>query len=268
MRGEYRLRIVLVISYIGTNYCGWQEQEGSATVQQVVQEAIYKLTGERVKLYGSGRTDSGVHAYRQVAHFDTGCKIAPTKIAFALNQYLPSDVRIIASNSSSSNFNARFDVKRKTYAYKFYCSKIELPFDALRAYQVPFELDESKMRQCAKLFVGTYDFTPFCKVDKQEKDRVRTIYSCKLIKTNENHFEVEVCGNGFLHNMVRILVGTIIDVGVGKLSLKDIKAILNASTVTAQKGINNLSFMQKASLRQRTGRTLPPYGLYLKNVEY
>ena len=262
------MRIVLGISYIGTNYCGWQVQDGKTTVQQVVQDAIYKLTGENVKVYASGRTDSGVHAYKQMAHFDTNYAIKPEKIAFALNQYLPEDIKIISSNLVGDEFNARFDVKRKTYVYKFYCSKIELPFDKLRAYQVPFELDEEKMQQCASLFVGTFDFTPFCKVDKEEKDRVRTIYSCNLIKTDENHLEVEICGNGFLHNMVRIIVGTIIDVGIGKLDLNEIKSILNNCGNVTQEGGNKLSFMQKASLRQKTGRTLPPYGLYLKNVEY
>ena len=262
------MRIVLVISYIGTNYNGWQIQEGKQTVQQTIQDAIYKLTGERVKIYGSGRTDSGVHAYRQVAHFDTKSIIKPEKFAFAINQYLPNDIRIVSSRQVESKFNARFDVKKKTYEYKFYSSKIELPFDLLRAYQLPFNVDEEKMRQCANAFVGTFDFTPFCKVDKVEKDRVRTIYSCKILKKDEIHYSVEVCGNGFLHNMVRILVGTIIDVGIGKINLNEIKSILSQCSVLGENKFNATNFQQMAQLRQKTGRTLPPYGLYLKNVEY
>lgn len=262
------MRIVLVISYIGTNYNGWQIQEGKPTVQQSIQNAIYKLTGESVKLYGSGRTDSGVHAYRQVAHFDTKSKIKPDKFAFAINQYLPNDICIVSSKQVENKFNARFDVKRKTYVYKFYSSKIALPFDLLRAYQLPFDVDEEKMMQCASAFVGTFDFTPFCKVDKVEKDRIRTIYSCKILKDDECHYSVEICGNGFLHNMVRILVGTIIDVGIGKINLNEIKSILSQCSILNENNAKKQNFQQLAQLRQKTGRTLPPYGLYLKNVEY
>ncbi|MGN1227671.1 MAG: tRNA pseudouridine(38-40) synthase TruA [Christensenellales bacterium] len=246
------MRIVLEISYIGTNYNGWQVQDGKPTIQGEVQSAIFQLTGEKVKVYASGRTDAGVHAYKQIAHFDTNSNILPEKFAFALNPILPSDIKVVNSYKVSDDFNARFDVKRKTYVYKFYFSKVELPLEVGRAYQVPFQFDLERMRACCKLFVGTFDFTSFCKVGKEEKDRVRTIFYCNLIELQNNHFEIEVCGNGFLHNMVRIIVGTIIDVAIGRIDLDDVKVLLN----------------QKAKMRSKAGRTLPPYALYLKDVEY
>lgn len=246
------MRIVLEITYIGTNYNGWQVQDNKPTIQKVVQDAIRELTKEDVKIYASGRTDTGVHAYKQVAHFDTNSKIKPDSFAFALNPLLPSDVKIVKSYMVSDDFNARFDVKKKTYLYKFYINRVELPLEVNRALQVPFKVDKEKMHQCAKLFIGTFDFTSFCKVGKEEKDRVRTIFKCELKETDINHFEVEICGNGFLHNMVRIIVGTIIDVGIGKIELQTVKDLL----------------IQKSCSRSLAGRTLPPYGLYLKNVEY
>lgn len=246
------MRVKLEISYIGTNYNGWQSQDDLPTIQKCLQDAVYSLTGEKVKVYASGRTDAGVHAIKQVAHFDTNYKIDATKISFALNQFLPPDIKVVKSSICKDNFNARFDVKKKTYLYKFYFSKIELPLDYERAYQIPFDYDKTKMIDCAKLFVGTYDFTPFSKKGKEEKDRVRTIYSCKLNELENEHFELQICGNGFLHNMVRIITGTIVDVGLGKVSLEMVKDLLKNP---------NLS-------RSFAGRTLPPYGLYLKDVEY
>ena len=227
-------------------------QDDKLTLQQVLQDAIKALTGEDVKVYASGRTDAGVHAYKQVVHFDTASHIKAEKFAFALNPILPKDFKVVKSYKVADDFNARFDVKKKTYVYKFYVSRVELPFCDEREYQVAFPFNFELAKKCANLFVRTFDFTPFCKVGGEEKDRVRTIYSCKLISVGDEHFEIEVCGNGFLHNMVRIIAGTIIDVGIGKIKIEDL-----------QKGFENNNIT-----RAQTGRTLPPYALYLKNVEY
>lgn len=246
------MRVAIKISYIGTNYCGWQTQENKYSIQEEIQKAIYELTKEKVKVYASGRTDSGVHAIGQIAHFNIDYNIKPEKISFALNQFLPADIRIVDSWLVSDDFNARFDVKKKVYGYKFYCSKIELPFDYLRAYQIPFLLDIEKMKECAKIFIGRFDFTSFCKVGKEEKDRVRIIYNCEIKEYENNHYEIEVCGSGFLHNMVRIISGTIIDVGLGKLEIENVKKLLISNSAD----------------RNKAGRTLPPYALYLKEVIY
>lgn len=246
------MRIVLEVSYVGTNYCGWQMQDGLVTLQQVLQNAIENLTKEKVKVYASGRTDSGVHAIKQVVHFDTTSHIKAEKFAFALNPILPEDFKVVKSYQVADDFNARFDVKRKTYIYKFYVCPVELPLCKDREYQVGFQFDKEKAKECASLFIRTFDFTPFCKVAKEEKDRVRTIYDCELIELEDEHFEIKVVGNGFLHNMVRIIAGTIIDVGIGRLDLNKLKKGFETNSIT----------------RAETGRTLPPYGLYLKKVEY
>jgi len=246
------MRVVMEVSYCGTNYNGWQEQDGCVTLQAVLQDAIFSLTKEQVKVVASGRTDAGVHAYKQVVHFDTNFEIPVDKFAFALNVLLPDDFKVIKSYTAGDDFHARFDVKQKTYVYKFYTSRVELPLCKNREYQVGFACDEKKMQDVAGLFVRKYDFTPFCKVGKEDKDRVRTIYDCKVKQIEQNHYEIEITGNGFLHNMVRIIAGTIIDIGIGRIDYDYFKKALESNMLT----------------RADTGRTLPPYGLYLKDVKY
>ncbi len=242
-------RIAATVEYRGTAYCGWQRQKNGMSVQQAMSDAFFKLCGERVTLHGSGRTDAGVHALGQVIHFDTASTIPADKLPYAWNTVLPPDIRVKEAHEERADFNARFDVKRKTYAYKFYTSCHSSPLKIDTACHIPTELDYGAMCRAAKLFEGTHDFKGFQATGGHVKTTVRTIYSAKVIRDGED-YTLEICGNGFLYNMVRIIAGTIVYVGKGKIPAESIPEIIDSCE------------------RKRAGITLPPYGLYLKQVEY
>ena len=243
------MRILLNIAYVGTNYSGWQTQSGKTTIEETIEKAYEEKLGEKIKLYASGRTDAGVHAFNQCAHFDTNLKLKPEKFATILNKVLPIDIRVIKSSQVSNDFHARFDVKAKTYLYKLYMSQEENPFKYERALHIDRFLDVDNMISASKAFIGTHDFTAFCKTISNQKDCVRTIYDIEVKKIN-NKIHIEITGNGFLHNMVRIIVGTLIDAGDGKLDANKITQII------------------KSKDRTKASKTVPAYALYLKNVEY
>ena len=243
------MRILLNIAYVGTNYSGWQVQSGKTTIEGTIEKAYEEKLGEKIKLYASGRTDAGVHAFNQCAHFDTNLKIKPEKFATILNKVLPQDIRVTKSSLVSNGFHARFNVKKKTYLYKLYMSQEENPFKFERALHIDRFLDVDNMINASKAFIGTYDFTAFCKAISNQKDCVRTIYDIIIRKIN-NKIHIEITGSGFLHNMVRIIVGALIDAGDGKLNAKQITEIL------------------KSRDRTKASKTVPAYGLYLKDVEY
>lgn len=243
------MRILLNIAYIGTNYSGWQTQNNKKTVEQTIEQAFFEKLGDNIKLYASGRTDAGVHAFNQCAHFDTKLNIKPEKFATILNKVLPNDIRIMKSSLVSDNFHARFDVKKKTYLYKIYFSQEENPFKLDRALHINRFLNVDNMIDASKAFIGTHDFTAFCKTTSNQKDCIRTIYNLE-VKKIDNKIHIEITGNGFLHNMVRIIVGTLIDSGCNKLTKKDILDIL------------------KNKDRTKASKTVPAYALYLKDVEY
>ena len=195
------MRIVLKIEYDGTDYCGWQVQPNGVTVQGVIEEAIKKLTGEKVSVIGSGRTDSGVHAAGQIAHFDiTSEKIPPEKYACALNAFLPRDIKITESGEAEDGFHARFSAKRKTYRYSLYVSEYIRPLKDRYAVNVPFALDENKMNEACRYLAGRHDFRCFLAADSSVKDTVRVIYFAKVEKSGED-YTFTVCGNGFLYNI-------------------------------------------------------------------
>ncbi|MBE5741696.1 MAG: tRNA pseudouridine(38-40) synthase TruA [Clostridiales bacterium] len=243
------MRVFLKIEYDGTNYCGWQIQPNGVTVQEEIEKAILTLTGEKVNLVGSGRTDSGVHAEGQVAHFDTDSSIPAEKFAPALNGLLPDDIKIILSKRADDGFHARFSAKRKTYRYLAYESEQPRPLYDRYMTKLAFKVDDKKMDEACKKFIGTHDFKCFLASGSQVKDTVREIYSAKVERDGDK-ICFTVCGNGFLYNMVRIMMGTLIKVGEGKLSASEVESVL-------EKGE-----------RINAGATMPPRGLTLLSVEY
>ena len=243
------MRIAITVEYDGTKYCGWQIQPNGNTVQAELEKAVETVTGAKSSVTGSGRTDAGVHALGQVAHFDTDADIPPENFAPALNAVLPKDIKVRKSEEAADGFHARFSAKKKTYAYNFYVSDAQRPLKDRYAARVPYPLDLSLMEKAAGFFVGEHDFRCFFASNSSVKDTVRTIYSAKIEKDGENYV-FTVCGNGFLYNMVRIMVGTLIEVGRGKKTPQSVSEML-------EKGDRSLA-----------GATMPPQGLTLLSVEY
>jgi len=245
------MRVKLIIEYLGTNYCGWQTQRDGNSVQAEIERALMTVTGEKTEVEASGRTDKGVHAKGQVAHFDTQCSIPPDNFYKALNQKLPLDIRIKSSEQVSNDFHARFNTKRKTYCYNFYVSEVARPILASTHAHIKPPFDFKLAHKCICEFEGEHDFKGFMSVGSNKENTVRTIYSCKLTydKTDDT-YALRVCGNGFLYNMVRIIAGTVVAVGAGRISSGEIPAII-ASRERAQ-----------------AGSTAPACGLVLEEVRY
>lgn len=241
--------IKLTISYDGTNYHGWQTQLNGVTIQETIEQAIYTITKQNVNLIGSGRTDSGVHALAQVANFTADTNIPEDKIKIALNSALPNDIRITDSVDVPIEFNSRFDAHDKTYMYQIYNDRVWSPFYSRYSCFVPVDLDFDKMKTAVKSLVGTHDFKGFMASNSDVKTSVRTIYETKLIQENQL-IKFYINGNGFLYNMVRIIAGTLLDIG---------------------KGAKNINCIEEAIIsKDRTllGQTAPAQGLFLMNVNY
>ena len=242
-------RIALIIEYDGTNYVGWQVQPNGIAVQQVIDDAIEKLIGERPVLHASGRTDSGVHARAQVAHFDTECRIPADKFCYALNTRLPDDIRIKASLEVPADFHARFDVNEKHYVYTINNAPHASAFTRNTALHVHYPLDIERLNAAAKLFLGEHDFNAFRSSGSAASTTKRTIYASEWIKDGDT-LRYHVAGSGFLYNMVRIMVGTMIRIGQG---------FEEPSIITDALGAADRSF---------AGDTAPAHGLMLYRVKY
>ncbi len=242
------MRILLTVSYDGTSYVGWQRQKNGVSVQEVIENAITKLTGEKVSLIASGRTDAGVHAEGQVAHFDTFSKVPPEKFYLAINSFLPNDIRILSSAIADDNFHARYSAKRKSYVYKFYLSTVVLPLKDRYATRIE-TFDEKSAQSVLDKIVGTHDFKCFLSSGSEVKTTVRTIYSA-TVKRQGDDVTLEVTGNGFLYNMVRIIAGTVLAVCENKITSFDVESALISGD------------------RNAVGKTAPAKGLCLKSVEY
>ncbi len=243
------MRVLLTVQYDGGRYNGWQAQPSGNTVQQVIEEAILSATGSRAVITGSGRTDSGVHALRQKAHFDTDFNVPAEKFVYILNRFLPNDVKILSSVQVDEDFNARYSAKQKTYVYSCYSSDIILPLKDRYSVKIDGGYDKKLMEEVALEFLGKHDFKCFLASGSSVKNTVREIYASKLDFLDDG-FTYTVTGNGFLYNMVRTMVGTLLYVGYGKLSLQDVKDAL----VTGN--------------RKKVGKTMPPHGLCLQDVVY
>lgn len=242
------MNIALEISYVGKNYSGWQVQPDKTTVQGVLELALEKIFSKKVTTTASGRTDAGVSAYKQVVNFNIDTTIPVDRLVYIINDNLPRDVRVLRSYQVADDFNARFSAKRKTYEYHFYFG-VENALISSHALHIKGGLDISKMQEAAKYFVGEYDFSAFCAADTEVVSKVREVYSCEILECG-NYYKLRICGNGFLYNMVRIIMGTLISVGYGKIKPSDIPEII------------------KSLDRSKAGITVPPDGLVLLDVEY
>lgn len=242
--------IKLIIEYDGKEFNGWQRQPKQLNIQGTIEEAIGRITGEKIELMASGRTDAGVHALGQVANFKTESTIPIDKFAIAINTNLKKSIRIIQAEEVDEKFHSRLTCKRKTYRYIIDCSKQGSAIYRNLETHIPSELTISKMQEAAKYMEGEHDFKAFKASGTSSKSSVRTIYQIQVIPKENQRIWIEVTGNGFLYNMVRIIAGTLVEVGEGKKQPEEIKEIIASKD------------------RTQAGKTLPPQGLYLVNVEY
>ena len=242
-------RILLKVAYDGTNYCGWQVQPNAKTIEGVLNEYLTKLLKEEIVVIGASRTDAGVHAYGNVAVFDTNSRIPAEKISYALNAHLPEDIVIQESMEVSSDFHPRYCDTRKTYEYRIYNATFPLPTNRRYSHFVYYDLDLEAMRKAASYLIGTHDFASFCSANTQVKDTIRTIYHIEIEKEREL-IVIRIKGNGFLYNMVRIIAGTLIQVGTHQW---ETERVLEALTKKD---------------RQAAGPTAPAKGLTLVEIEY
>lgn len=259
-------RVMLTVSYDGTAYSGWQVQPGKETIEGVLNRCIGELTGETVEVIGASRTDSGVHALGNIAVFDTESPIPAEKFSYALNRRLPEDIRIQGSEEVAADFHPRHCSSRKTYEYRIYNAPFALPVKRLYSYFTYVPLDVGLMNRAAAYLVGEHDFKSFCSVGTQAQTTVRQIDSAQVWEEGaigmKNAAEerqmvwagkeivIRVAGRGFLYNMVRIIAGTLMEVGRGKMPPERVKEILAACD------------------RQEAGPTAPACGLTLVGYEF
>lgn len=243
------MNIMLTVAYDGTNYVGFQKQKNGISIQEVLENALFELTKENIKITASGRTDAGVHAVGQVVNFTTKSRIPAGSFFKALNPLLPSDIKVLNSKQVDKDFNARKSAKRKTYVYSLYYGETINPLLDRYAVLEEKELDIEKLNQAKEVFVGEHDFKCFCASGSSVKTTVRTIYDIEIIKT-EIGVDISVTGNGFLYNMIRTLVGTLIKMEKGDLTVENAKEILSSGN------------------RKLVGKTYPAKGLKLKSVIY
>lgn len=226
-----------------------QKQPNKLNIQGEIERAIYNITKEEVDLIGSGRTDAGVHALGQVANFKTNSQISIEKLPLAINSQLKNSIVIKEAEEVNERFHSRYNAKRKTYRYIINNSKCGTAIYRNLEYSYPFKLDAEKMKQASKYFEGEHDFKAFKSSGTSSKNSVRTIYKA-IVKQEGEKIIIELTGNGFLYNMVRIISGTLLDVGLGKIRAEEIPEIIESKD------------------RQRAGKTLPAHGLYLVEVKY
>ena len=241
--------IKLTIEYDGKDFNGWQKQPNKPNIQGEIERAIYNITKEEVDLIGSGRTDAGVHALGQVANFKTNSNIPIEKLALAINSQLKNSIIIKKAEEVDERFHSRYNAKHKTYRYIINNSPCGTAIYRNLEYCFPIKLDVAKMQEAAKYFEGEHDFKAFKSSETSEKNSVRTIYNASVKQEGEKII-IELTGNGFLYNMVRIISGTLLDVGLQKIKPEKIKNIIEEKD------------------RQKAGKTLPAHGLYLVEVKY
>lgn len=220
-------RVKLVVAYDGTNYHGWQVQDNGITIEEVLNRTISELVQEDIKVIGASRTDAGVHACGNVAVFDTESRIPGDKFSFALNQRLPEDIRIQESCEVDADFHPRYADTVKTYEYNILNRRFELPSKRLYAAFCYYPMDIERMNQAAAYLVGEHDFKSFCSAGAQVQTTVRTIYAVNVTK-EDDVVHIRITGNGFLYNMVRIIAGTLMQVGTGLMEPEQVKEILEA----------------------------------------
>ncbi len=243
------MRYLMTIEYSGKQYAGWQSQKNAIGIADVLNDRLSQLFHQKINVEGSGRTDAGVHAMAQVAHFDADPVIPPSRLAMAVNTMLPQDIRVLSAREVAPTFHSRFDAVEKTYVYKMYVSRILSPLRADTHAQVIPPVDFGKMERAARDLVGRHDFIAFSSTGRSGETTVRTISNVS-IKMDGDEIVFAVTGDGFLYNMVRIMVGTLVFIGKGKLPETAVKDMLETGN------------------RRLGGKTYAPQGLYLASVVY
>ena len=241
--------IKLIIEYNGKGFNGWQKQPNRLNIQGEIEKAIGELTGEKINLIASGRTDAGVHSFGQTANFYTNSKIPIEKFAVAINSKLKKTIVIKSAEEVDEKFHSRYSVHNKKYRYIINNSEQGTAIYKDLEYHMPIKLNVEKMQEAVKYFEGVHDFSAFKASGTSSKSSVREIYKAEVFKQDEKII-IELTGNGFLYNMVRIIAGTLVDVGLGKIMPENIPNIIESKK------------------RENAGKTLPPYGLYLVEVNY
>lgn len=241
--------IAIFLSYLGTDYHGWQMQKNLATVQETMEKAVEMIVKQPVHVTGCGRTDAGVHAKCYVANFRTTSSIPVDRLPYALNTHLPCDIVVTKAFEVHENFNAIGSCARKEYTYLIYNSRLKDPFYVNRTWFYPKHLDEKIMQEAASQFVGTHDFAAVRSVGTDVKSTVRTVYYYN-VERHGDIIELKVCANGFLYNMARAMAGTVVYAAEGKIRPSEISAILDSGNRTA------------------AGPTVPPGGLYMSHLWY
>lgn len=242
-------RVRLIVAYDGTNYHGWQVQNNGITIESELNRCLSELLAEPIEVIGASRTDAGVHALGNVAVFDTNARMPAEKISYALNQRLPEDIRIQKSEEVPADWHPRYCDSRKTYEYHIYRGEFALPTKRLYSLFTYHKLDVEKMQTAAEYFVGEHDFKSFCQVNAQVKSTVRTVTKMQVFEEGPEVI-IRVTGNGFLYNMVRIMAGTLLEVGQGKRSPLEIPDMIAARN------------------REAAGPTAPAHGLILVKYEF
>lgn len=247
------MRYVLKIAYDGTEYAGWQCQKNAPSVQEKIEEAIYQALGARLRVTASGRTDAGVHAAGQTCHFDLDSSVPPQKMPDCLNRFLPTDIRILEGWQAAESFDCNRSAKRKTYCYSLYVSPWEMPLKQRYAVRIENAPPLSVLQTCARLFEGEHDFKAFCASGSSVKTTVRTVYEVR-VEEGESYgsrdLKIYVTGNGFLYNMVRTLVGELLELASGRKTEKQLQTAFETGK------------------RELLGKTMPAKGLTLVRVEY
>lgn len=246
MKKNYKM----VIAYDGTRYKGWQSQKSTdVTIQGKLNSIFSKLEGEEVEVQGSGRTDAGVHATGQVANVRLSVQKSPQEIQDYVNHYLPEDIGVMQMKEASERFHARLSAVKKTYCYRIFNSGDPNVFERKWMHTIVEPLDVEAMQEAAAYLEGSHDFAAFCRNPSKKKSTVRTVYRLEVVR-KEKEVDVIITGNGFLHNMVRIIAGTLTEVGLGEREPHEVRKIL------------------EGGLRENAGITLPAKGLILQSVEY
>lgn len=241
--------LLLTISYDGSNYHGWQVQKNAVTVQEVFQNAVKKLFKQNIDIKGCSRTDSGVHANKYCVSFKTDTDIPRENIIMALNSYLPDDIAVLNCTDMDIDFHARYNVVKKEYVYIINNSKIRNPFLRNYSFWYRYDIDTDYLNEQAQAFVGTYDYSGFCSANSGVEDTVRTVHSFEVSRKGDIVY-FKVSADGFLYNMVRIMVGTLLFVNEGKIKKDELKNVILSKN------------------RKLAGKTAPPQGLYLNDVIY
>ncbi len=241
-------RVKLIVAYDGTAYHGWQVQDNGNTIEAELNKALHTLTGEDIKVSGASRTDAGVHALGNIAVFDTNSPVPGDKFSFALNKVLPADIRVQESAEVAADYHPRFIETRKTYQYTILNRRFELPTKRHYATFAHYNLDVDRMQQAADFLVGEHDFASFCSAGAQVQTTVRTIYKCTVTRVDDE-VKISITGNGFLYNMVRIIAGTLMQIGSGLMEPSHMAEIIEAKN------------------RNEAGPTAPAKGLMLVKIQ-